>query len=154
MKHCITLLFLAGGATPFAGAFNTVVPMTTIRPMGQALKQPLTTALRSSALDKNPYSHHKVEGEHYDTIVIGSGLGGLSTASLLAQNGQNVLVLEQHYVAGGACHTFDTKGYHFGTGIHYVGNLEEDEPNNLRTMLNALAPKDDPILWDKMDGTI
>ena len=36
-----------------------------------------------------------------DTIVIGSGMSGLSCAAVLARMGQRVLVLEQHYVAGG-----------------------------------------------------
>ncbi len=47
----------------------------------------------------------------YDTIVIGSGMGGLSLASILAQQGQKVLVLERHYVAGGFSHVFKRKGY-------------------------------------------
>ena len=42
----------------------------------------------------------------FDVIVIGSGIGGLVTAALLAKAGKKVLVLEQHYVAGGFTHTF------------------------------------------------
>ena len=34
--------------------------------------------------------------DKYDIIVIGSGIGGLTTSSLLAQKGFKVLVLEQH----------------------------------------------------------
>ena len=37
---------------------------------------------------------------HYDAIVIGSGLGGLTTAALMAKAGKKVLVLERHYTAG------------------------------------------------------
>ena len=36
-----------------------------------------------------------------DTIVIGSGSGGCACANLLAQSGQKVLLLEQHYRTGG-----------------------------------------------------
>ena len=33
----------------------------------------------------------------YDTIIIGSGMGGLATAAILAKKGQKVLILEKHY---------------------------------------------------------
>lgn len=56
-----------------------------------------------------------------DAIIIGSGIGGLSTAALLAKTGKKVLVLEQHYRAGGCTHTFDELGGLFDSGIHYVG---------------------------------
>ena len=58
-----------------------------------------------------------------DTIVIGSGKGGLTTAGLLSRVGQTVLVLEQHYIAGGSTHCFNDGSYEFDTGIHYVGNI-------------------------------
>ncbi len=45
-----------------------------------------------------------------DAIVIGSGMGGLSCAAVLSRMGQRVLVLEQHYVAGGGSHMFQLKG--------------------------------------------
>jgi all-trans-retinol 13,14-reductase len=47
--------------------------------------------------------------ENLDAIIIGSGIGGLSTAALLAKAGKKVLVLEQHDQAGGCCHTFIDK---------------------------------------------
>ena len=63
----------------------------------------------------------------YDTIIIGSGAGGLSAAICLAKAGQKVLVLEQHYIAGGWCHSFKKHGSKFTPGIHYIGLLEEGE---------------------------
>lgn len=44
----------------------------------------------------------------FDAIVIGGGIGGLTTASALAQQGWKVLVLEQHDRMGGATHVFDS----------------------------------------------
>lgn len=59
----------------------------------------------------------------FDAIVIGSGTGGLSVASLLAQEGKKVLVLEQHYIIGGFTHAFQRKGYVWDVGLHYVGQV-------------------------------
>ncbi len=58
-----------------------------------------------------------------DTIVIGSGAGGLTAAVALANAGQKVLVCEQHYVAGGWCHSFTLEGHRFSPGVHYIGEL-------------------------------
>ena len=59
--------------------------------------------------------------EDWDTIVIGSGAGGLTAAAALARSGQRVLVLEQHYLPGGWTHSFSLDGYRFSPGVHYVG---------------------------------
>jgi all-trans-retinol 13,14-reductase len=42
----------------------------------------------------------------YDALVIGSGIGGLTTAACLSKAGYKVLVLEQHYTAGGYTHSY------------------------------------------------
>lgn len=73
---------------------------------------------------KNAFSIDKIP-KSLDAIVIGSGIGGLSSAGLLAKAGKKVLVLEQHDQAGGCCHVFAEKGFEFDVGIHYVGNVEE-----------------------------
>jgi len=62
--------------------------------------------------------------ENYDTIVIGSGIGGLTTAAFLSKEGQKVLVLERHYTAGGFTHVFKRKGYEWDVGIHYIGEVQ------------------------------
>ncbi len=58
-----------------------------------------------------------------DTIVIGSGAGGLAAALALARAGERVLVLERHTVPGGLCHSFRRGGFRFSPGIHYIGQL-------------------------------
>ncbi len=67
----------------------------------------------------NPVQLH----QEYDAIIIGSGLGGLTTAALLSQAGKKVLVLERHYVPGGFTHAFKRKGYTWDVGVHYVGQV-------------------------------
>jgi all-trans-retinol 13,14-reductase len=57
-------------------------------------------------------------------IVIGSGMGGMTTAVLLARHaGQRVLVLERHYTPGGFTHAFRRPGYEWDVGVHYVGHV-------------------------------
>ena len=61
----------------------------------------------------------------WDAIVIGSGIGGLTAAVLLAvHGGKRVLVLERHYEAGGFTHTFHRAGYEWDVGLHYVGQMD------------------------------
>jgi all-trans-retinol 13,14-reductase len=58
-----------------------------------------------------------------DTLIIGSGAAGLSAAICLSRAGQKVLVLEQHDVPGGWCHSFLLKGQRFSPGVHYIGMM-------------------------------
>ena len=77
----------------------------------------------ASKRKKLPWSRRVPEGASYDAIVIGSGMGGMTTAALLAKLGKKVLVLEQHYVPGGFTHTFKRKGYLWDVGVHVVGEV-------------------------------
>ncbi|WP_179009221.1 phytoene desaturase family protein [Winogradskyella forsetii] len=72
-------------------------------------------------------SQNKNTQTTYDTIIVGAGVGGLSAAICLGRAGQKVLVLEQHDVPGGWCHSFYLNGYRFTPGVHYVGLLEKGQ---------------------------
>lgn len=61
----------------------------------------------------------------WDAIVVGSGMGGMTCAALLARLGQRVLVLEHHYVPGGFTQTFNRKGWTWDVGVHAVGEVDE-----------------------------
>nr|XP_020649645.1 putative all-trans-retinol 13,14-reductase [Pogona vitticeps] len=73
---------------------------------------------------KRGFSADKVP-PNLDAIVIGSGMGGLTVAVVMAKAGKRVLVLEQHTQAGGCCHTFQEKGFEFDVGIHYIGEMHK-----------------------------
>jgi len=63
----------------------------------------------------------------YDAVVIGSGIGGLVCANLLARAGLTTLIVEQHYMVGGYCSTFRRGGYTFDASTHFyplLGNPE------------------------------
>jgi all-trans-retinol 13,14-reductase len=58
--------------------------------------------------------------ESVDYVILGAGLGGLSAAACLTRQGYRVVVLEQHYLPGGCCHTFDFGDYRFCADVHYI----------------------------------
>ena len=50
--------------------------------------------------------HQESREAAYDVVVVGSGIGGLTTGALLARLGKSVLVVERHDRVGGYCHSF------------------------------------------------
>ncbi len=68
--------------------------------------------------------------KEFDTIIIGSGAGGLSAALCLARAGKKIAVIEQHYVPGGWCHSFYIDGHRFSPGIHYIGHMDKGESSS------------------------
>jgi all-trans-retinol 13,14-reductase len=85
---------------------------------------------------------------HYDAIVVGSGIGGLSTAACLAKAGQRVLVLEQHYTAGGFTHTYARKGYEWDVGVHYIGEVHRPH-SVMRRIFDYIS--EGQLQWSQMD---
>lgn len=56
--------------------------------------------------------------DNYDIIIIGSGLGGLTSANRLARCGHKVLLLEHHHRLGGLATWFKRKGHIFDISLH------------------------------------
>jgi all-trans-retinol 13,14-reductase len=63
----------------------------------------------------------------YDVVIVGSGLGGLVSAIILAKEGYSVCVLEKNNQYGGNLQTFVRDKTIFDTGIHYIGGLSEGQ---------------------------
>ncbi|WP_259730478.1 MULTISPECIES: carotenoid isomerase [Synechococcales] len=76
-------------------------------------------------------------GEALDAVVIGSGIGGLVTASQLAAKGAKVLVLERYLIPGGSGGSFQREGYTFDVGASMIFGFGEKGHTNLLT--RALA---------------
>jgi all-trans-retinol 13,14-reductase len=72
------------------------------------------------------------EGDGFDAIIIGSGLGGLSCAAAFARQGFKALVLEQHFQAGGYASAFSRPGgFTFDVSLHSTTVGERDGLHNL-----------------------
>ena len=84
-----------------------------------------------------------------DVIVIGSGLGGLTSAAVLSKAGFKVVVLEQHDVIGGATHTFEDGGFEFDVGIHYLGGAMDTWLSPVRRLWAAVS--DNKLEWTYCD---
>jgi len=88
-------------------------------------------------------SHHDA-----DIIVIGSGIGGLSAAALLAHDGLDVIVCESHTIAGGAAHGFEHQGFRFDSGPSLYSGLSGPSSNPLRHVLQLI---EEDVDWANYD---
>ncbi|MGO0062481.1 phytoene desaturase family protein [Brevibacillus fluminis] len=107
---------------------NSVLPPRMQRQFAERMKtmQPQELNWNPAIADAPP-----AEPYHYDVIVVGSGIGGLTAAVELAALGSKVLVLEQHYLFGGACSTYTRKGgFKFEAGVESISGLGEQGPVN------------------------
>lgn len=77
----------------------------------------------------------------FDFVIIGSGMGGLTSALILAKKGYKVLVLEKNPQVGGALQVFSRDKCIFDTGVHYIGGLDKGE--NLYQLFKYLGIYDD-----------
>ena len=85
--------------------------------------------------------------DSYDAVIIGSGIGGLFCANILAKAGLRILLLERHYMLGGFCSTFRRHGFIFDAATHFYPLL--GNPTTLTGKL--LQDLEIPTQWIKMD---
>ncbi|MGJ5674940.1 MAG: phytoene desaturase family protein [Nostochopsis sp.] len=89
--------------------------------------------------------------DKYDVIVIGSGVGGLCAAALLARYGKRVIVCESHTIAGGAAHNFRRRGFEFDSGpSFYCGLTDIQSLNPLKQVLDAIGESLTAIRYDPL----
>lgn len=120
------LLTVVAGLLPILiwfGAMKFLSNMKGPNPFAQDTRRPpkpLETDLKArDKVLKNGFVAKKVP-DNLDAIFIGSGIGSLSCAAMLAKAGKKVLVLEQHDQAGGCCHTFYEKGNSLCTFVRFL----------------------------------
>lgn len=70
---------------------------------------------------------NKTSDHAFDVIVIGSGMGGMTTAAALSRLNHKVLLLEQAQTIGGLTHTFSREGFTWDVGLHYCGLFGHDQ---------------------------
>ena len=81
---------------------------------------PVRNSVISEIEKSNNMNSKNVYLDESDYIVIGSGIGGLSCAAMLAYYGHSVVVLESHYLPGGCAHTFEVDGFAFDAGNYLL----------------------------------
>lgn len=98
--------------------------------------------------------------EEFDVIVIGSGFGGLSCASLTSKYGLRTLCVEAHDTAGGVAHSFSrfskaskTVPFRFDSGPSLISGVSSKSTNPLRQVLDAIGTADD-VEWFNYDGWV
>ena len=95
-------------------------------------------------------SNNESKNNNFDIIVVGSGLGGLSTAGLLSKiNKKKVLVLEKHYEIGGLTHEFKRGPYSWDVGLHYIGDLHKRSFDRVGLKLFSFLTED-KLKWNRM----
>lgn len=84
-----------------------------------------------------------------DVVVIGSGIGGLCCAAMLAKYGFEVVVCESHSIQGGAAHAFKRGGFTFDSGPSLYSSLAYSaSPNLFRHVLDAIGEELPCLTYD------
>ncbi|KAI7837615.1 hypothetical protein COHA_008541 [Chlorella ohadii] len=140
-------------------AAPSTVYRTAVKPFKPAAAAPARRrrSLRPRAalsVDQQPPAATTRDRSHEtDVVIIGSGIGGLCCAALLARYGFSVTVLESHYHAGGAAHSFEVQGYSFDAGPSFFAGLSgppgSSKTNPLKLVLDAVGESVECVTYKK-----
>ncbi|MBF2080593.1 MAG: carotene isomerase [Synechococcales cyanobacterium T60_A2020_003] len=89
--------------------------------------------LTQASTDAQHETTRMPDQSEFDVIVIGSGIGGLVTATQLAAKGATVLVLERYIIPGGSAGYFEREGYRFDVGASMIFGFGDRGTTNLLT---------------------
>ena len=91
--------------------------------------------------------------DSHNALVIGSGVGGLSTAIILAQMGFQTTVIEKNPLPGGLMRGYTRQGLDCAVGVHYLGSLDDGQV--LRRLFDLLGVSEGiPVERMGADGII
>ncbi|MBA3240717.1 MAG: FAD-dependent oxidoreductase, partial [Acidobacteria bacterium] len=79
----------------------------------------------------------------YEVVVVGGGIGGLTTAALLAARGVSVCLLEKEPEAGGCAAAFEHSGHSFETG---AGLYASWQPGEIHERVFGELPVEPPLV--------
>ncbi len=91
------------------------------------------------------FLHNAMIRDHYDVVIVGAGIGGLTTAALLAKKGIKVLAVEQHYMPGGCCAAIRRQDISMDVGATVLYGFGEKGYNTHRFVMNELEEEIDMI---------
>lgn len=110
------------------------------RQLKSPLRRRLETAIRARVAEPPAQKTRRAPKEEgpdantlYDAIIIGGGMGGLTTASQMAAKGAKVLVLEKYIIPGGSAGVFTREGYKFDVGSSMMFGMGQEGTTNLIT---------------------
>jgi phytoene dehydrogenase-like protein len=81
-----------------------------------------------------------LSNQHYDVIIVGAGVSGLTTALALSKEGKTVLVLEKEDYIGGVCRSYQVEGYTVDTGPHIITRLDSGPMRVLMDKYFSITP--------------
>lgn len=122
MSSLLRFAIVFAGIIPFKGAKGVKIHLnnTSIRSMEGPFHNGSARRTETVTMRTTHESNEKV-------LIIGSGIGGLSTAIILAKLGFDVTVLEKNQQPGGMLRSYVRQGVHCNVGVHYMGALDQGQ---------------------------